>query len=96
MHPRFVHFPWQADYAAQPNIFAPYVMSLAEPEYKSSSLNIDKHGFRVQFDINGNKIDLSDVKNKYPSCTLLLGNSTSFGVSLSEDKKTLGHFLGQR
>lgn len=94
MHPRFKHFPWQSDYANQANIFAPYIMSISQPGYRSASLNIDSLGFRRQYDFFGQPIDLKTVKTKYKECTLLLGNSTSFGVSLTADEKSLGHYLG--
>ncbi len=93
-HPRFKYFPWQKDYVNQANIFAPYVMSISQPEYRSSSLNIDAFGFRRQYDFSGRLIDLKSARTKYKECTLLLGNSASFGVSLTSDDKALGHYLG--
>lgn len=93
MHPRFIFFPWQKDYSAQPNIFCPYAMSVARPNYRSDVLNIDELGFRFQYDIAGDKIDLLTIRQKYDHCVLLLGNSTGFGVSLTADKNTLGHQL---
>lgn len=93
MHPRFLHFPWQRDYVAQSNVFAPYVMALSRPDYQSGSLNIDAHGFRVQYDAHGNRIDLLKARERYHACTVLLGNSTSFGVSASADNRTASHYL---
>jgi hypothetical protein len=93
MNPRFKYFPWYADYINQANIFAPYIMASAQPDYRSGTLNTDSLGFRRQYDYAGRVIDLNAVKNHYPSCTLLLGNSSAFGVSLTGDKKTLGHYL---
>jgi hypothetical protein len=93
IHPRFLHFPWQKDYAAQPNVFCPYVMSLADSNYRSDSVNIDRFGFRRQFDAEACEIDLGTARQKYSGCSLLLGNSTSFGVSVSADRKTLGHYF---
>ncbi len=94
MHPRFKHFPWQSDYSAQPNQFCPYIMATAQPGYSSSAVNIDEHGFRVQYDRMGRRLYLSRLREKYEGCILILGNSASFGVSVSSDNKTLGHFLG--
>jgi hypothetical protein len=93
MHPRFVFFPWQKDYSAQSNVFCPYAMMVGEHGYRSFALNIDQHGFRVQYDYYGEPIDLTELKQRYPSCTVLLGNSTSFGVSLTSDRKALGRLL---
>ncbi len=93
-HPRYVHFPWQSDYSAQPNLYSPYAVSVAQPGYRSSSLNIDPLGFRYQYDLAGRLIDLKTARSTYKECTLLLGNSTAFGVSLTGDRQTLGHFLG--
>lgn len=93
-HPRHLHFPWQSDYSAQPNLYSPYAVSVAQPGYSSSSLNIDPLGFRYQYDLTGRLIDLKTARAVYKECTLLLGNSTAFGVSLTGDHKTLGHFLG--
>lgn len=95
IHPRYVHFPWQKDYSAQPNLFWPNVMSIAQPGYRSSALNIDAFGFRVQFDDDGKEIDLSGAREHYQACTLLLGNSTSFGVGLTSDRKALGHYFNR-
>lgn len=94
-HPRFRFFPFQADYAAQPNVFCPHLMVVAKPGYSSGSLNIDAFGFRKQYDAAGEAIDLAVARQRYPECELLLGNSTSFGVSLSGDSKTLNHLLQQ-
>lgn len=93
IHPRHEHFPWQADYSAQPNLYSPYAVSIGQPEYTSKSLNIDSLGFRCQYDTAGQLIDLKYSHSKYNECTILLGNSSVFGVSLTEDCKTLGHFL---
>lgn len=93
-HPRYVHFPWQSDYSAQPNLYSPYAVSVAQPGYRSSSLNIDPLGFRYQYDLAGRLIDLKTARATYKECTLLLGNSSAFGVSLTGDRKSLGHFLG--
>jgi hypothetical protein len=93
-HPRYIHFPWQSDYSSQPNFYSPYAVSVAQPGYRSSSLNIDSLGFRYQYDLACRLIDLKIARAAYKECTLLLGNSTAFGVSLSGDCKTLGHFLG--
>jgi hypothetical protein len=70
-------------------------MAIAQPDYVSGSLTIDSLGFRQQYDLAGDLIDLETAKEKYPRCTVLLGNSTSFGVSLSHDRKTLGHWFGE-
>lgn len=94
-HPRYVHFPWQSDYSAQPNLYSPYAVSVAQPGYHSKSLNIDSLGFRYQYDLAGRLIDLKTARATYNDCTLLLGNSSVFGVSLTGDSKTLGHFLGK-
>ena len=93
MHPRFVFFPWQKDYSAQSNVFCPYAMMVGEHGYRSSALNIDQHGFRVQYDCGGEQIHLSTLKQRYMSCTVLLGNSASFGVSLTSDRQALGTLL---
>lgn len=93
-HPRYKHFPWQADYSAQPNLYSPYAVSVAQPGYHSKSLNIDPLGFRYQYDLAGRLIDLKTARATYNECTLLLGNSSAFGVSLTGDSKSLGHFLG--
>lgn len=93
-HPRYVHFPWQTDYSAQSNLYSPYAVSVAQPGYRSNSLNIDPLGFRYQYDLAGRLIDLKTARATYKECTLLLGNSSAFGVSLTADRKTLGHFLG--
>lgn len=94
-HPRYTHFPWQADYSGQANIYSPYAVSVAQPNYRSNSLNIDSFGFRYQYDLKGNRIDIKNACPEYSACTVLLGNSTAFGVSLSEDRNSLGHFLGK-
>lgn len=93
-HPRYVHFPWQSDYSAQPNLYSPYAVSVAQPGYHSKSLNIDPLGFRYQYDSAGRLIDLKTARETYNECTLLLGNSSAFGVSLTGDRQSLGHFLG--
>jgi len=95
MHPRFIFFPWQKDYAAQGNVFCLYAMTVAEKNYRSASLNTDQLGFRVQYDFNGDVLNLLQLKEKYNSCTVLLGNSTSFGVSLSSDRKAMGCLLSE-
>jgi hypothetical protein len=95
IHPRYVHFPWQKDYSAQPNLFWPNVMSIAQPGYRSSALNIDSFGFRVQYDAEGKEIDLRNAREQHPACILLLGNSTSFGVGLTSDRKALGHYFSR-
>ncbi len=92
-HPRLKYFPWHIDYISQANIFAPNVVSVAKPGYRSRSLNIDAHGFRFQYDSSRHQIDLMTARDLYHGCDLVLGNSTSFGVSLSSDSKTLGHYL---
>lgn len=92
-HPRYLHFPWQSDYSAQPNLYSPYAVSVAQPGYRSGSLNIDLLGFRHQYDFLNRLIDLKIARTTYSECTLLLGNSSAFGVSLTKDRKTLGHFL---
>lgn len=70
-------------------------MAIAKPGYTSDSVSIDRFGFRLQYDHAGDLIDLGGIKEKYASCSVLLGNSTSFGVSLTHDRKTLGHMLGE-
>lgn len=92
-HPRYQHFPWQSDYSAQANSFCPYAMCVAQPSYSSKSLTTDSLGFRIQYDSFGKRIDLKTARSAYTTCTLLLGNSTLFGVSLTSDDKTLGHSL---
>jgi len=94
-HPRYKHFPWQADYSAQANIFAPYAMAVAQPGYRSRALNIDALGYRHQYDAADRLIDLRSARATYPECDLLLGNSTAFGVSLTSDRESLGHGLGR-
>lgn len=95
-HPRYKHFPWHGDYSAQPNLYSPYAVSVAQPGYHSKSLNIDDFGFRYQYDFDEKLIDLKTARDTYDKCTLLLGNSTAFGVSLTADNKTLGHYLNQK
>lgn len=93
-HPRYKHFPWQRDYAAQPNLFCPYAMAVAQPNYRSPSLNIDSLGFRHQSDQAGRLIDLKSARDCYADCMLMLGNSTAFGVSLTRDGRSIGHLFG--
>lgn len=94
-HPRYKYFPWQADYSAQANLFAPYAMAVAQPGFRSKALNVDALGYRHQYDGAGRLIDLRTARSTYAECDLLLGNSTAFGVSLTQDHKSLGHYLGQ-
>ncbi len=96
MHPRFFFFPWQKDYSAQGNVFCLYAMTVAERGYRSASVNTDQLGFRTQYDFNGEVLDLLQLRKKYNSCKVLLGNSTSFGVSLSSDRKALGCLLSDQ
>ena len=70
-------------------------MAIAKPGYTSNSVSIDRFGFRLQYDNAGDLIDLGTIKEKYKNCSVLLGNSTSFGVAVTHDRRTLGHFLNE-
>lgn len=93
MHPRFKYYPFHKDYTAMGNEFRPFVMFTHVANYTSESVNTDKLGFRVQYDGQGNRLDLTKLKEHYQQCNLILGNSTLFGVDVSSDKKTINHYL---
>lgn len=93
MHPRFKYYPFHKDYTAMGNEFRPFVMFTHVANYTSESVNTDKLGFRVQYDEQGNRIELTKLKKHYQQCNLILGNSTLFGVDVSSDKKTISHYL---
>ncbi|HAS47563.1 MAG TPA: hypothetical protein DCS93_44210 [Microscillaceae bacterium] len=95
MHPRFKYYPFHKDYTAMGNEFRPFVTFTHVANYTSASVNTDKLGFRVQYDADGQAIDITTLKSSYKHCNLMMGNSTSFGVDASSDKKTISHYLQQ-
>ncbi|HLX79290.1 MAG TPA: hypothetical protein VKS43_01770 [Burkholderiales bacterium] len=93
MHPRLKHYPHHADYVAHANEFRPFVTSMGEPFFKSSSLNTDAFGFRAEKLADGQKINLQSIRNDVDKCDLLLGNSTAFGGGASSDEHTISSCL---
>jgi len=66
---------------------------MGEPNYRSTSLNTDELGFRVQHYYGGEAIDFRDIKQRIAECNLMLGGSTVFGVTASSDAMTITSHL---
>ncbi len=92
-HPRFRYYPSHEHYYNMKCVFRPFLMFTNEPLFKSPALNTDCFGFREQFDFDENIIEISELKNTYEHCNLLLGGSTAFGVDASDDRSTIANFL---
>ena len=85
MHPRLEYYPHHADYVAHANEFRPLVTTMGEANYRSSALNTDELGFRIQHLYDGEAIDFGTLREKVGDCNLMLGGSTAFGVTASAD-----------
>ncbi|MBP6702048.1 MAG: hypothetical protein KA385_00970 [Vicinamibacteria bacterium] len=94
MHPRLKYYPHHADYVTHANEFRPFVTTMGEAGYRSSSLNTDELGFRVQHYSTGEAIEFATLRDRLPECNLMLGGSTAFGVTASADTRTTAGYLG--
>jgi hypothetical protein len=94
-HPRYRHIPYHQDYVDLAVEFRPFVMGVHQPLYQSKTVNTDAIGLREQYDWEGRLIDLHTAREVYPSCNVLIGGSTAFGVDALSDKATLASHLNQ-
>lgn len=95
MHPRLRAYPQHSDYARMAMEFRPYVMAVHTPNFRSASVNTDDLGFREQVVGDGMRLGLRDLKQYFDTCTVILGNSTVFGVDVSDDDRTISAFLNR-
>jgi hypothetical protein len=95
VHPRLKYYPHHTDYVTHANEFRPFVTTMGEAGYRSSALNTDDLGFRVQHYNNGEAIEFGALRDRLAECNLMLGGSTVFGVTASADSKTTPSYLGE-
>lgn len=79
--------PWLADYAKLGLAWRPYVMRLCLPLQKTDAVSTDRYGFRVSYycGVVFHYADYRETKN----ASVLLGNSTAFGVGASCDERSV-------
>lgn len=95
-HPRLTHFPFHPDYQLLASEYRPFVLYTHDANYRSPSVNTDALGLREQYSADGDFIDIRSARDAHPSCNILLGGSTAFGVDASSDKHTVSAHLQQK
>ena len=85
-----------ADYEALGRIPAwrPYLMFFHAPAFRSASVNTDAEGFRLGRFPDGRVASVASAADE--PCSLLVGNSVSFGVGASSDDATVAARLSAR
>lgn len=84
--------PQMADYerlGAQVD-WRPFVMFFHQPDFRSKAVNTDKYGFRLSHDREGRPVALDGAAGPV---SLVVGNSTAFGVGATGDGTTLASQL---
>jgi len=84
---RYAIVPQMADYDRLKNIAVPYLMSLHEPRFRSSTVNTDEHGLRL----NGPPESFGEE-----GMSVLIGGSAAFGVGATSDASTVSGYLGAK
>jgi len=95
MHPRLRHYPHHRDYMDMRSEFRPYIMYTNQPGYQSPSVNVDRFGFREQYDAQLRFMDLARLRDTYRGCNLFVGSSTAFGVDATSDRATVPFYLNE-
>ncbi|MGM4946925.1 hypothetical protein AB8B21_03070 [Tardiphaga sp. 866_E4_N2_1] len=93
--PRVRMYPHHVDYSAMSMEFRPFAMFMHPPNYKSTAVNTDDLGLRVQYASGDKRLDWRTLKSDIDSCDVLVGNSSLFGVDCSSDKTTITHYLNE-
>ena len=84
--------PQMADYerlGAQAD-WRPFVMFFHQPNFRSRAVNTDQYGFRLSHDPTGRAMTLGAAPGPV---SLVVGNSTAFGVGATDDGATLASQL---
>ncbi|MFI7121885.1 SGNH/GDSL hydrolase family protein [Amycolatopsis sp. NPDC049868] len=76
-------------YATLKLVERPFLSSIQQPNFRSTEVNTDHVGFRMQYDRGGVRLDLATIATQYDTCDVLLGGSVAFGIGVSSDTATL-------
>ena len=88
--------PQMRDYHAARHVFAPYVMQINAPNYRSSYFSTDEFGFRTTI-YQGEPLELQQYHDSALNGhrAALVGDSTSFGAGATSDASTIPSLLNR-
>lgn len=90
---KFYHF--HHHYYEMRLVFRPYVMFVQEPEFNRECVSTDSHGMRHQH-IRGRDYSMSELREHFEECDVMVGGSTVFGVDASSNKTTISALMTEK
>ena len=98
MDVRLKYCPQFKDYYQIRSLYEPFIMFTQNKNFRSKVCNTDIYGFRFNNNVNlENFENIFDRSNHYKSDkAALIGSSTSFGIGVTEDKKTIASLLSHK